>query len=778
MKKRVQLRSFTRKGALLMGAALLTATPLCAQTAETIESHTIEAGASEHWTADKVYTLAGAVVVRGTLTIDAGTTVLAQEGFNKYILVDRGGQIFAEGTATAPITFKADRDDAPSSYWGGIIINGRAPLAGGGEGTTEIDASLKYGGNDAADNSGVLSYIILNNTGAKVNRDVEHNGLTLNGVGNGTRIENLYILNGGDDAIEFFGGTVNVTNLLAVNCEDDCFDFTQGYRGKLTNAYAYWGTDFSTDEQDPRGIEADGNLDGNYAEQNGQSDFTVENVTFCNESTVDASAEGRKSAWDDIVKCRRGAKLTLINGLALGAGKAGNAVDMTDSKGEGIASSSISLTNRLALTSDAVNGEADVTFPEGNTGCNTAALSWTGFFAPTSGETINAHTIEAGASEHWTADKVYTLAGAVVVRGTLTIDAGTTVLAQEGFNKYILVDRGGQIFAEGTATAPITFKADRDDAPSSYWGGIIINGRAPLAGGGEGTTEIDASLKYGGNDAADNSGVLSYIILNNTGAKVNRDVEHNGLTLNGVGNGTRIENLYILNGGDDAIEFFGGTVNVTNLLAVNCEDDCFDFTQGYRGKLTNAYAYWGTDFSTDEQDPRGIEADGNLDGNYAEQNGQSDFTVENVTFCNESTVDASAEGRKSAWDDIVKCRRGAKLTLINGLALGAGKAGNAVDMTDSKGEGIASSSISLTNRLALTSDAVNGEADVTFPEGNTGCNTDALSWTGFFTTTGIESVPTTEVTDERYYDLSGRVLEGRPTEPGIYIHKGKAVSIR
>ena len=71
MKKRVQLRSFTRKGALLMGAALLTATPLCAQTAETIESHTIEAGASEHWTADKVYTLAGAVVVRGTLTIDA-----------------------------------------------------------------------------------------------------------------------------------------------------------------------------------------------------------------------------------------------------------------------------------------------------------------------------------------------------------------------------------------------------------------------------------------------------------------------------------------------------------------------------------------------------------------------------------------------------------------------------------------------------------------------------------------------------------------------------------
>ena len=41
--------------------------------------------------------------------------------------------------------------------------------------------------------------------------------MTLNGVGNGTKIENIYILESADDAIEFFGGTVNVTNLLAVN---------------------------------------------------------------------------------------------------------------------------------------------------------------------------------------------------------------------------------------------------------------------------------------------------------------------------------------------------------------------------------------------------------------------------------------------------------------------------------------------------------------------------------------------------------------------------------
>ena len=764
----------------MMGSLLLSAGALQAATPETIAAHTIAAGTEEHWTADKVYTLTGAVVVQGRLTIDAGTTILAEEGFDKYILVDRGGQIFAEGTATAPITFKADRDDAPSSYWGGLILNGRAPIAGGGEGSTEIDPSFLYGGSDAADNSGVITYVKLLHTGAKSNRDVEHNGLTLNAVGNGTRIENLYIANGGDDAIEFFGGTVNVSNLLAVDCEDDCFDFTQGYRGKLTNAYAYWSEDFTTDEGDPRGIEADGNLDGNYPEQNGQSDFTVENVTFENLSTADVSDGLRKNAWDDIIKARRGTKLTLINGLAIGNSSAGNAVDMTDSKGDGLASSVINLTNNLNLTGDAINGTADVTLSTGNTGCPTSALAWTGFFTATGSERIEAHTIAAGTEEHWTADKVYTLAGAVIVQGRLTIDAGTTILAEEGFDKYILVDRGGQIFAEGTATAPITFKADRDDAPSSYWGGLILNGRAPIAGGGEGSTEIDPSFLYGGSDAADNSGVITYVKLLHTGAKSNRDVEHNGLTLNAVGNGTRIENLYIANGGDDAIEFFGGTVNVSNLLAVDCEDDCFDFTQGYRGKLTNAYAYWSEDFTTDEGDPRGIEADGNLDGNYPEQNGQSDFTVENVTFENLSTADVSDGLRKNAWDDIIKARRGTKLTLINGLAIGNSSAGNAVDMTDSKGDGLASSVINLTNNLNLTGDAINGTADVTLSAGNTGCNYDLFSWVAERpVSTAIDDViaERPESQDKAYYDLMGRRYE-RPTQPGIYIHQGKKVVVK
>lgn len=233
------------------------------------------------------YTLTGSLVVPegAVLEIPAGTTIKAQKGFDKYILVARGGKIEAKGTAEKPIVFTADTEDAGQGYWGGLVINGRAPISGaaaGTEGATEIDNNQKYGGTDAADNSGTLTYVKLLYTGARSSADVEHNGLTLNGVGNGTVIENIYIKDGADDAIEFFGGTVNVTGLLAVNCDDDMFDFTQGYSGTLKDCYGRWESDFSSTEEDPRGVEADGNLDGNGPDHTPQSDFKIENMTIEN----------------------------------------------------------------------------------------------------------------------------------------------------------------------------------------------------------------------------------------------------------------------------------------------------------------------------------------------------------------------------------------------------------------------------------------------------------------------------------------------------------------
>lgn len=333
------------------------------------------------------------------------------------------------------------------------------------------------------------------------------------------------------------------------------------------------------------------------------------------------------------------------------------------------------------------------------------------------------------------ANTVYTITGPVIVEdgGVLDIPAGTTIKAQKGFSNYILVLQGGKIYVRGTASQPVRMTADVDNAQQGYWGGLIINGKAPISGNGTGSTEINSAYVYGGDDAADNSGEITYLILEYTGARSSADVEHNGLTLNGVGNGTKIENVFVPNGADDAIEFFGGTVNVKNFLAVNPDDDMFDFTQGYSGTLENAYGIWDADYVSTEEDPRGIEADGNLDGLSPDEAGQSDFKVLNVTF--DLRLAASQE-EGFYMHDVIKVRRGAKATITNALVTGKGQAKDLIDMTDGKGNGNTTSDISLTNNLeaAVSGKEINpadGYADVKVEAGNTGCPTDIFGWTGY-----------------------------------------------
>ena len=331
----------------------------------------------------KEYILNGTVIVAdgGRLNIPAGTTIKAREGFSSYLLVAQGGKLYADGTADKPVIFTANTTSPVSGYWGGIIINGKAPISGqnadkSDTGLTEIDNSFKYGGNVDDDNSGSLTYVQICYAGARSTADIEHNGLTLNGVGSGTKIENIYVLESADDAIEFFGGTVNVTNLLAVNPDDDMFDFTQGYSGTLKNCYGVWENGYTSTEADPRGIEADGNLDGLYPTHLRQSDFRVENMTIVNNAADKADNVDR---MQDVIKIRRGAKAAIVNALVKGTGGSIDLIDMSDSKGAGNADSSVSITNSLNLTGKKLNGTLN-TFaePAGNTGTDVSLFTWTG----------------------------------------------------------------------------------------------------------------------------------------------------------------------------------------------------------------------------------------------------------------------------------------------------------------------------------------------------------------------------------------------------------------
>ena len=173
------------------------------------------------------------------------------------------------------------------------------------------------------------------------------------------------------------------------------------------------------------------------------------------------------------------------------------------------------------------------------------------------GSAVNPEAVELKGTIEGTmnldANKEYHLTGTLNVPAgaTLNIPAGTVIKAAQGFSNYIIVEQGGKIYANGTADKPIVFTADSEDATSGYWGGLIINGKAPITGGGTAGTEVSTNIPYGGDDAADNSGVIKYVELWYTGAKSSADIEHNGLTLNGVGNGTEIDNVYIVEGADD-----------------------------------------------------------------------------------------------------------------------------------------------------------------------------------------------------------------------------------
>lgn len=334
------------------------------------------------------YKLTGALIVKdgATLTIPAGTTISAVAGgTDVYLLVERGGKIIADGDALNPIRFTSDAATPAAGDWGGIILNGRAPLSRqegtNSEAATEINNAFLFGGDNVADNSGILDYVIIEYTGARIDDESEHNGLTLNGVGNGTQISNIYLTYGDDDAIEFFGGTVNVNNILVVNCTDDMFDFTQGYKGTITNAYGIREAGYTAVTVDPRGVEADGNLDGNSPTDINQSDFVINGITLIN------NAAGAEATMQDVFKIRRGAKATILNGYAkFGTGvTAGDFIDLTDSKGPAADGTA------LTVTRDAANGlgeatikntptdSATITENGTQTGANSSVFAWTGY---------------------------------------------------------------------------------------------------------------------------------------------------------------------------------------------------------------------------------------------------------------------------------------------------------------------------------------------------------------------------------------------------------------
>lgn len=253
-------------------------------------------------------------------------------------------------------------------------------------------------------------------------------------------------------------------------------------------------------------------------------------------------------------------------------------------------------------------------------------------------------TVKTGQNLTLDATKIYYLTGIVTVESgaTLTIPAGTKFTATGGTSAYLIVDRGGKIFANGTAANPVVFQGINHTA--GEWGGLVILGKATSnrSASGESTSELGDKI-YGGKETADNSGSLTYVVIKDSGAKFSDTKEFNGLSLFGVGNGTKIDNIYIENGADDGVEFFGGTVNASNIVINGVGDDSFDWTEGWSGTGTNFYAKRRPSAINGEMGNRGIEAD-NQDTN-PDATPISNPTLKNITVVG-SKEGAESQGAK------------------------------------------------------------------------------------------------------------------------------------
>ena len=216
-------------------------------------------------TAGSTYKLSGEYIVEdgATLNIEAGVKIISiYDDIVDYILVKQGGKINAVGTSSAPIVMTSEKEEPGA--WGGIHICGKAHTnAEGGKGSSEIGGAT-YGGNDDADNSGTLKYVRVEYSGYAFDSEHEANGITFYGVGNGTTVEYCQAYKGSDDGFEFFGGSVNVSNLVSVSCSDDSFDWTEGWNGTATNLVAYQEAEETIRYDCDCLIEADNN-ENNYA---------------------------------------------------------------------------------------------------------------------------------------------------------------------------------------------------------------------------------------------------------------------------------------------------------------------------------------------------------------------------------------------------------------------------------------------------------------------------------------------------------------------------------
>jgi Bacterial Ig-like domain (group 2) len=275
------------------------------------------------WYAVAKYMLSGFVYVKNnaTLTIEPGTIIKGVSGTKGALMIERGSKIMAVGTAANPIVFTSDKPKGQRSYgdWGGVVLCGNAPTnkhdQGTGVGIAEGGIGSLYGGNNPADNSGIMQYVRIEFPGIGLTAvaNSEINGLTLYAVGSGTTIDHIQVSYSGDDSYEWFGGTVNCKYLVALRGWDDEWDTDNGFSGKV-QFFVSLRDPAIADQSTSNGFESDNDADGSTLTPTTSALF-VNGSVFGPKVTTSTTIN---SLFGHGAQIRRSSRLSLYNTVIAG----------------------------------------------------------------------------------------------------------------------------------------------------------------------------------------------------------------------------------------------------------------------------------------------------------------------------------------------------------------------------------------------------------------------------------------------------------------------------
>ncbi len=309
-------------------------------TASALPVTVVNADITTNTTWSGVIELDGNISVKdgAVLTIQPGTFIKAKpnaagEG-RGVLIITKTGRINATGTESQPIIFTSYRlldgnEDtvAEAGDFGGVILLGDAPT---NVPTTTVveglpqNSQFYFGGSNAAHNAGTMKYVRIEFAGydfVGANSGNEVNALTMAGVGSGTTLDHIQVSYGQDDSFEFFGGTVNATNLVSFAAEDDNFDFDNGYTGTITCALALAdvnsGHTVSGGVSDTNGIELDNNAGGTSTPL--LTHPVINNLTIVGTRTnAISSVSGVGPVYENGIHIRRNGRLTLNDAVITG----------------------------------------------------------------------------------------------------------------------------------------------------------------------------------------------------------------------------------------------------------------------------------------------------------------------------------------------------------------------------------------------------------------------------------------------------------------------------